>query len=300
MFATIDIGTNSVLLLIGTCLPDGNISVIEDRAIITGLGRGASHSHLITNDGMERTLAALGQYFDICSKYGIREISIVGTAILRNAENSQDFIGRVKQKFGKDIEAITGEREAHLTHLACERDFGKDIIVMDIGGASTELIAGDKKVSLHIGCVSYTEKLLKSDPVTADEIQRLRTKVRKILEKEIDLQIFARPHDRELIETAGTATTLGAMHLKLTKYDSGKVHGLKIRIDDLRNLIDEIKVRSINERKNMLGLLPERADVILAGSLILHETMSFLGYTCAIISDRGVKWGLFYEKYCRR
>lgn len=304
MFATIDIGTNSVLLLIGEVLPDGNIRTVKDLMTVTKLGEGVAATGKISDAAMARTIGALKSYWEECVRHGVLRVAVVGTAALRNAKNAADFLALAKKELGLDMEIISGERESELAFEASARDFGRDIFVVDIGGGSTEFIVPAKKgggiefKSLPIGCVSLTEKFLKSDPPFNGEILNLQRAVRAALEKGLDLAVFARPHDRELVAGAGTATTIAAMILRLEKYDPQRVHGMKIKIALLRGLIADIKTKSLEERKKMPGLHPSRADVIISGACILQEAMSHLGYASAIISDRGIRWGLFHEKFC--
>lgn len=306
MFATIDIGTNSVLLLIGEPLPDGTIRPIQERVWGTRLGEGISRSSRISDTAAERTLDALGVCWELCVRLGVREVAAVGTWALRKATNAADFLLIVRKSLGLDIEVISEEREAHLTWEACAKDFGRDIVVVDVGGGSTEFVTTGREkqrvsiVSVPIGCVSLTERFIKSDPASAGEIERLRRETHKVLKKNLLPSIYARPHDRVFVATGGTATTLAAMRLKLNRYDPVRVHGLRLKIDELRDLIHYIGPKTIEERRELPGLTPERADVILAGAEIIHEAMSCLGYWDVTISDRGVKWGLFYEKFCQQ
>lgn len=300
MFATIDIGTNSVLLLIGRVLPDGRVEVIEDRAEVTRLGEGLSSGGIISDAASERTLNTVASYYELCVKHGVKSIAIVGTAPFRVAKNVGDFRLVLKRTTGLDVEVISAEREARLTYNSQAHDFGADIIVVDIGGGSTELattVKGNMEfVSLPVGCVSLTESFFKNDPASSDEIHKLRQHIGKILES-VSPPIFSRPHDRNLIATAGTATTLMSMHLRLPRYDPALVHGQSLKVDALRNIIEELRSKTSAEKKHISGLAPERSDVILAGAELLHEIMGTLGYSSVTISDRGIKWGLFYEKF---
>lgn len=302
MFATIDIGTNSVLLLIAEIGPGGEVRPVEDLMRVTRLGAGLSNSGVIADAAAERTLLALREYRDLCAEKDVKGLAAVGTAALRRAGNAADFLLIAKKELGLDVEVISEEREAALTFRASAVEFGDGIVVCDIGGGSTEFIATDRDgvpefTSLPLGCVSLTERFLHGDPETNEEVYRLRREVRESLERELDPELYSRPHDRGFVATAGTATTLMAMKLALGKYDPERVHGASMKIDDLRDLIDAIRPKKIEERRSMPGLPPERADVILAGAELLQETMSFLGYADAVVSDRGVRWGLFYEKF---
>lgn len=308
MFATIDIGTNSVLLLVGNVSPEGKVKVVHDLMTITRLGRGLSATGKISEDAMERTFNAIGKYFEICSGSGVSRIEAIGTAVLRNASNAADFLSRVKAKFDMDVEVVSGEREARLAYEANSPDFGNEILVADIGGGSTEFVTipvgggtEGKRIefkSLQIGCVSLTEKFLKNDPPLDGEVADLQKDVRHALESGLDPKIFARPHDRTFVAASGTATTLAAMEMKLDPYEPARVHGMKMKITTLRDIINDVRKKDIEERKKIPGLIPARADVIFSGLCILHEVMVFLGHADLIVSDHGVRWGLFYEKYC--
>ncbi|MFH0799047.1 MAG: Ppx/GppA family phosphatase [Pseudomonadota bacterium] len=307
MFATIDIGTNSVLLLIGEAVPDGSVRVVEDRAMMTRLGEGLGKSGEISGAASKRTLDALSSYWELCVKHGVRRVAAIGTAALRNARNAADFLLLARRSLGLEIEIISFDREATLTFASAARDFGDDIVVIDIGGGSTEFVSRERSNgkpgplrfrSLNLGCVSLTEEFIKNDPPSDADILALRSRIRASLKADIEPEIYSRPHDRTLVATAGTATTLMAMHLKLATYDPALVHGGRLKIDDLRGIVDAFKRMTLEERKRMPGLIPERADVILAGACLLHESMSALGFANATISDRGVKWGLFYEEFC--
>lgn len=303
MKAVIDIGTNSVLLLIGEPLPDGSVKVIEDRAEGTRLGEGLAASGSISDDAAGRTMETLKAYMGLCDERHVSGIACVGTAALREASNAGDFLMLVSRSFGLNVEVISPEREAELTYRAAEHDFGSDIVVLDIGGGSTELITRDPEsrlqlVSLPVGCVSLLEDFIKSDPTNADELTRARSRVRELLESEVELKMYARPNDRKFVATAGTATTLMAMNLALEPYRAEVVHGSTLSIAVLREIMDDLISKTVEQRRAIKGLPAQRADVILTGAALLHEAMSYLGYSGAIISDRGVKWGLFYEKFC--
>jgi len=301
MKAVIDIGTNSVLLLIGEAMPDGSVRSEVDTARVTRLGHGLAESGEIAPSAAERTLVALKEYTDACDRLRVDGIAVVGTAALRTASNAADFIMIVKKTLGLSIEVISEEREAELTYIASAHDFGEPIVVVDIGGGSTELVtmhdSSLKIASMPIGCVNLTEAHIRSDPPSEREIDALRGAVRHELGTGAMPQTFARPHEARLVASAGTATTLMSIHLSLDPYSPAAVHGRALKITELRGIMDMLRSKNLSELRSIRGLMPERADVILAGSFILHEAMSHLGYSEVTISDRGVKWGLFYERF---
>lgn len=295
LLATIDIGTNSTLLLIGE-MRGGKIIPHEERAEITRLGKGLEASSRIDEQNAEVTIAVLRDYGAACRARSVQKIAIVGTEVLRRATNAQWFVDRVKQELGLDIEIISGEREAEFTYQACEMDFGEDIAVIDIGGGSTEFITKEMRVSTKLGSVVLTERFLKSDPVTESEYSQLVEYIENTLDNALR---SGWPEHRgvesvsRFIATAGTATTMATMKLRLDTYDHSKVHGSIVMTEEIREIIAQLKPRTVAERMKLPGLHPKRADAILAGATILERAMRFLGFDQITVSDRGLRWGLF-------
>lgn len=299
MFASIDIGTHSALLLIGDIFGDGQIRIVENRIMITNLGGGLSHGGLISRGASNRTIDVLQAYLKLCEKHDVKRIKAIGTAALREARNAKALLKRVKEELGLNIEVISAEKEARLTYEASARDFGKDITVVDVGGGSTELISGPPPldiVSIPIGCVSLTEEFVKDTPVADEDEAALRNCIASYLCDDFHMD---GSHSQEVVATAGTATTLLAMHFEIEPYDGKFVHGQRLGIESLDSLICTIKEKTLDELKSMPGLMPERAPVIFAGAVILQEIMNFLKCAEAIISDRGVRWGVFYEEFLK-
>ncbi len=296
MFATIDIGTNTTLLLIAKMSTDGSVIVVEDIAKLPRLGEDLAKQNILTAAAQHRTIAVLQEFKEICDQHNVTNIAAVGTAALRRAENSSEFIKAVATKTGIEIEIISAEKEAQLSFAAAKKDFGKEILVLDIGGGSTELIKPDDRcdnswVSLPFGTVTLTEKFLASDPVTADELQALCAYIDKQIES-----ISPAKH-ATLVATAGTPTTLAAMELKLAQYDHTLVHGFHLQKTSIETMIAQLESLNIKERQKLAGLHPKRADVILAGANILLKIIKHLELKEVVVSDRGVRWGLLYEHF---
>lgn len=311
MFATIDIGTNSVLLLIGDTLPDGRIRIAADEARITRLGEGMTAQENLGPAAIDRTVAALKEYRGLCEKHHVSATAVVATEALRHASNANEFILRAKEDAGFDVEVVGPDQEAWLTFHACAREFGTDLLVCDIGGGSTELIwgrTGDAKaqpdaaacqfLSLPIGSVVLTEHFIKNDPVTPEEFHELCTIIDQHLSQA--LHSLSHRHADKLVATAGTATTLAAIEKRMSSYDHAKIHGILLEMLDVQVIIDELKMKSISERRKIAGLQKGREDVILAGAIILDRVMRRLGYDVVTVSDRGLRWGLFYERFAPR
>lgn len=302
--ATIDIGTHSVLLLIVEKKSDGSLEVLADEATLTRIGEGMGSTNIFLPSGMARTLSVLSKYRILIDRHGVQKIIAVGTAAFRKAENAADFVKQVEKECGLFIEIISGEREAALTWEAASTDFGPDIAVVDIGGGSTEIISYDSTmvrsydsknlycISLPIGSVILTEQYCHSDPVNEQDYKNLKKKIITVLKNQ---STSVPAYQRTMIATAGTATTLGAIKKKMKVYHHNEIHGMKLSLAELKAIIADLKSKTIEERKKIVGLEPGRADVILAGSLLLKKIAERFGFKEITVSDRGVRWGLVYE-----
>jgi exopolyphosphatase/guanosine-5'-triphosphate,3'-diphosphate pyrophosphatase len=297
--ATIDIGTNTTLLLIAD-VTDKTVRVIAERAEITRLGRGIGSDGRLGRAGIERTLAVLADFAALSRGHGATMFAI-GTEALRRAPNASDFLTVAIDILGKPIEVIDGDREATLTFLAAKRSFPEATrgtsVVVDIGGGSTEIIlalAGQIvfRHSLPIGSVRLTEQFIHTDPALASEV----TAVTDAIDQHL-LNVPFPPPPLTLIGTAGTVTSLAAMALGLSSYDPKLVHGHRLSLDVLERELTHLRASTQTEREKMAGLDPKRADVILAGACILSciaRRAHVADYV--LVNDRGIRWGLLFEK----
>ena len=295
--ATIDIGTNTTLLLVADT-SDGETLVLAERAEITRLGRGIGADGGLGRPGIERTLAVLADYVAIARAHGA-SLHAIGTEGLRRAPNARDFLTPAAAILGAPVEVIDGDREAALTFLAAERSFpdatAGTSVVIDIGGGSTEIIVASAgrvrfRRSLPLGSVRLTEKHVHGDPATPGEVAAI---TREIVQHLADV-----PFPTEalsLIGTAGTVTTLAAMSLGLLSYDPTVVHGHRLTLPALEHQIDRLRTSTQAERETMAGLDPKRADVILAGACILRQIALAAHAPEILVSDRGIRWGLLFE-----
>jgi exopolyphosphatase/guanosine-5'-triphosphate,3'-diphosphate pyrophosphatase len=298
--ATIDIGTNTTLLLIAE-EREGTIAVLENRAEITRLGRGIGRDGGLGQEGIDRTLAVLSGYA-VLARVHEAPIFAIGTEALRRAPNAADFLCRAAALLDTPVEVIDGEREAALTFLAARLSFPEAaagaMMVVDIGGGSTEVIVARRGAvelcrSLPLGSVRLTERHIHHDPPLAHEIEAVRTEVVGHLAE----TPFPSDADRPcLVGVAGTVTTLAAMVQDLQSYDPALVHGYRLTLPALDKQIDRLRASTQKERETMAGLDPRRADVILGGAIILSEIARRLGAAKVLVSDRGIRWGLLYEK----
>jgi exopolyphosphatase/guanosine-5'-triphosphate,3'-diphosphate pyrophosphatase len=311
-YAVIDIGTNTLILLIAKPKGKKEITVLHDEAVITRLGQGLTENHFFHSDAMTRSRKVLADFKKTCDKFKVKKILAVGTAGCRLAANADVFINSVKKECGIKIQVISGDEEAEYAFAAAWHDFGdknKKLIVVDIGGGSTEIITGpiSKKkspetvISLHLGSVRLTEQFVRTDPISREEFQRLHVGVKNNLADELDgfyPETF-NPANYSLVASAGTATTLAAIDKKMKSYKPDKIHGASLKKENLESLIQQLASLSVKERQKLPGLEPLRADVILAGALLLNEILAYFQQKQTVISDHGIRYGIFYKKFLK-
>ena len=296
--ASIDIGTNTILLLIAE-VEEGALKPLLEKETIVRLGEGLQKSGILSEGAMERGIQTLDQYLKECQKMGVQRIFAVGTSALREARNSDHFLERVEEKLNLSIEIISGEEEAQLSFLAVTRDLKesrKPILVIDVGGGSTEFILGRgdriiQWVSLPLGSVRFTEQFLLSDPVHEEEWENMERQIQKLL-----VRI---PHSKEpflMVAVGGTATTLASVEQGLAEFILEKIHHFGLGRKALKSQLDLYRSKTIEERRKIPGLFPARADVILAGGAILYGAMEKLERPSVLISCHGVRYGLLYKK----
>jgi exopolyphosphatase/guanosine-5'-triphosphate,3'-diphosphate pyrophosphatase len=296
--ATIDLGTNTALLLVaeqrGT-----QLVAVRDVMEIVRLGEGLDQSGELGDAAMERTMVVLERFAAIVKQLDVPQGKFVAitTEAVRKASNGAAFVERVNTMLypACEMQIIDGDREAELSFAAVRDSFPHiqgPRTVVDIGGGSTEIIVGDVQVSakrsVPIGSVRLTERLLKHDPPTMQELTAVRMAV--------DEQLALTPKPvGPVIGIAGTVTTLAAMAQKLDTYDALRVHGSRLTFHDVVRLVDELAGKPIAERRRLPGLHPKRADVIVAGGLILERVLERAGWADCLVSDRGIRWGLAAE-----
>ena len=296
--ASIDIGTNTILLLIAK-VEGGEIHPLLEIETVARLGEGVQKNGLLLIEAMDRGLQTLAQYLKWCQEMEVQKIFAVGTSALREAKNSEDFLKLAKEKLNFSIEVISGEEEAQLSFLAVAKDLGelKDpILVVDVGGGSTEFILGkggqiSQWVSLPLGSVRFTEQFLRSDPVQEEEWEKMERKIREL--------IVNIPHSQEplsMVAVGGTATTLASVEQGLEEFIPEKIHHFLLKKEALRNQLFLYRSKTVEERKKIPGLPIARADVILAGGAILYLAMEELECHSVLISCHGVRYGLLYKK----
>lgn len=295
--ACIDIGTNSVLLLIAEQSPRGPVALVE-QATITRLGQGVDRTGQLAPEACERTLACLRAYANTIAEYGAERVVAVGTSAMRDARNGAKFREHARELLGTEPRVISGDEEAALTFVGALSglQLTGTLVVFDVGGGSTEIIVGERDSarehvtsarSLDIGSVRLYERFFAHDPPTAGECEAVRKHVAEQLASYGPI-----PTTKTLLGVAGTVTTLAAIDLALEPYTAERVHGARITEQRVREIAADLARLSTAERKRLPGLAPDRADVIVAGALLVHEVILWAQCEELVVSDRGVRWGL--------
>ncbi|OGW04846.1 MAG: hypothetical protein A2889_04560 [Nitrospinae bacterium RIFCSPLOWO2_01_FULL_39_10] len=313
IFASIDLGTNTVRLLVAE--REGKVfKPLYSNQAITRLGEGLSNGGVLIEQAMERTISTVLTFKDEASKYNPSAIWIVATSAVREAKNRSEFIEKIKRVTGLQLEVIPWEEEARMTLLGVfssnlplpllnkEGSKGRAII-FDIGGGSTEYIfTEDKKlvnsVGTDLGVVHLSERYITKDPVDEEELKALEKAIAdkiKNVKDEINSS-FLIPHSALLIGTAGTVTTLAALDLNLYPYDPKKINGYILKFENVKKLLDRLKKMPLKERRNIPALEKGREDLIIPGAVIVIKTMEIFGFDSMVVSDYGLREGIILAK----
>lgn len=285
----IDIGTNSCRLFIAELENTSEGKKIKRELVkdveIVKLGEGVNKTHNLNPNAIKRTLDCLKKYKEKASSYGVENIRAFATSAVRDAENREVFLQEVS-KLGIKIECISGKTEATLNFLGNSLVFKDRILVVDIGGGSTEFTLGkDKSIdfiqSINIGAVRATEKFFSDNDYSEEKIEKCKAWIRKNLE----ILKTIKDRDFKLIGVAGTATTQISVRDKMEIYDSSKVHMATLTLDELKENLSLFLSKNFEERKKIVGLEEKRADVIIAGTLILLTILEELNQEQIIISE---------------
>jgi exopolyphosphatase / guanosine-5'-triphosphate,3'-diphosphate pyrophosphatase len=298
--AAIDIGTNSVLLLAVEETAEGS-AVLADRAVVTRLGEGVDRTRQLSSGGRQRTLGCLEAYAEELRELGVECVSVVGTSALRDTADAGSFCAEVRALLGSEPLVLGGEEEARLSFEGALSGLtlAGPIALCDPGGGSTELVYGsiasdvaaiDTLHSLELGAVRLHERHLCHDPPTPIELRELGLAVRAAL-----AALPLPPARVTWVCVGGTVTTLAAIELGLVRYRAERVHGMRFVAARIHELAERLARLPIEGRRTIAGLDPARADVIVAGAMLLCELLSWARVSELVVSDRGVRWGLVHR-----
>jgi len=302
--AAIDIGSNSVRLLVAEALRGGAYRILDEEREPTRLGRSVSEKGQLDDESMERTIAALRTFKQIAAGYQASSLRTIATCAVREARNGPEFCRRVREQVGLEVEVISGEREARLAFSSVQNAFdlsGKNVIVADIGGGSTEIVFATGNLvesifSTPLGAVRLTEQFGLGEGAAAEAILRnalrMEDEIALLLKKRTTRPLFA-PHF--LVGCGGTFTTLAELVMASKKEVDVPVAGYKVSHAEVRHLLDRLLKMPLRARRGMAGMTPDRADIILAGLAIIDALMKRFRVNTLLIHTRGVRDGLVRE-----
>ena len=296
--AAIDIGTNTILMLIADVSADGSLTVVRDEHVIARLGKGVDSLRRITPETFARVHSHLERYKNIADSCQVDKIVAGGTSALRDAANANEFTGFIRQSLGIDIEVLSGQKEAELTYQGAVSEFLNEedpqpFAVLDIGGGSTELTTGVgsnlvSKESLDLGCVRLTERHLRASPPRESDLEGAMAEVMSWTGR-----LHRLPQQTKLLGVAGTVTTLAAIDLGLSSYDPSLVSGHYCSGGIVDRIAGRIRTMTLSEMLTEYPQIQEgRADIIFAGLLILRNCLMQLGLDGISASDRGLRFGM--------
>ena len=299
-FAVIDIGTNSLKFHIGERNADGAWTTVVDRAVVTRLGEAMDASGSLQKEPIARSVDAIAAMVDEARAFGVEAIAAVGTAGLRIAPNRAVLIDAVRERTGQDVEVISGEEEARLAYMATTSALDVrtgTLAVFDTGGGSSQFTFGRdgqirEQFSVNVGSVGFTERFGLHGPVTEE---RLDEAMAAIAAELVKLEGPEAPGG--VVGMGGAVTNLAAVSHGLTSYDASVIHGTVLRRDEIDRQIELYRTASADQRREIVGLQPNRAEVILAGACIVRTILTSLDHESFTVSDRGLRHRLIVERF---
>ena len=299
-FAVVDVGTNSVKFVIGERGKDGGWRTVVDRAEVTRLGEGLDRTGDLSEEPIARTVDAIADMADEAERAAVAATAAVGTAGLRMAGNSESFAEAVHDRTGIEVEIISGDEEARLAYLAVtsEMQLGDgSLVLFDTGGGSSQFTFGhgrevEERFSVNVGAVRFTEQFGLDGVVPPERLAETLNAIAVDLERLDD-----RATPDELVGIGGAVTNIAAVEHELGTYDPNVVRGTVLDRKEVDRQIELYRTRTADERREIPGLQPKRAEVILAGACVVRTVLEKLGRDSLTVSDRGLRHGLLAERF---
>jgi exopolyphosphatase / guanosine-5'-triphosphate,3'-diphosphate pyrophosphatase len=281
----VDLGTNSTRMLVAD-VGDGRVDEVARRTIITRLGESVDERRKLLPLPIARVRNALSTYRRELDELGAERVLAIGTSAIRDAENGEAFLGEVEWSYGFATRLLSGEEEAALTRrgVANGRALGDEVLVLDVGGGSTELITAHERISVDVGSVRLSERHLHSDPPTRGELDAAARAV---------MESLPRLEPDDAVGVAGTITTLAA--LELGGYDPEQVHGHRLSRSAVEAQLERLARLPLARRRELPGLEPERAPVIVGGAVIVREVLDRYRLPALEVSERDILHGAALE-----
>jgi exopolyphosphatase/guanosine-5'-triphosphate,3'-diphosphate pyrophosphatase len=296
--AAVDVGTNSTRLLVADIDgPASALTTVDRRTRITRLGQGVHDARRLDPDAIARTLSVLEEYAQAIREHGVQRVRMTATSASRDAANRDDFFDPAERLLGVRPELISGDEEAALEYAGATHELTEPepYLLIDVGGGSTEFIAGGRApeglISVDVGCVRLTEQYLHSDPPEPEELSVAVSVVRDHL-ADVDRAVPGAAHAKTLIGTAGTVWTMGAIELGVDASESGRIHHSRLTRAAAEEIFRTLATEPIEVRRHNPGLEPGRVDVIVGGVIVIVSAMRHWGFDEMLVSEADILDGL--------
>jgi exopolyphosphatase/guanosine-5'-triphosphate,3'-diphosphate pyrophosphatase len=296
--AVVDLGTNTTRLLVADVV-DGRVEEVIRRNTVTRLGEKVDSGGELIEPAMQRVFEAVAGYREAIDELQAERTVAVATSAVRDASNGDYFQDQLRERFDIEARIISGDEEARLTFAGATSERSPDgdpLLVLDIGGGSTEFVVGIPgeepgfHVSTQAGSVRQTERHIDSDPPDPAEVEELAADVRGIIEAQAPADV--RSGVRDGVAVAGTPTSLAAIDQRLDPYDSAKVHGYRLELEACEQILGMLAALPEPERRKVIGLHPDRAPTIVAGAVILVESMRAFGLDSIEVGEHDILYGM--------
>ncbi len=295
--AAIDIGTNSIRCIIAEVTKEGKYKILDDEKVTVRLGERLAATGLICVEAANRAVTAIQRFQKLITGFNVETVEAVATSAVRTAENGRDLIGVLSHELGHEIKIISGEEEAELASASALANFdmnGKRYAMVDIGGGSVEIVSAcgnhvEEFYSLDLGAVVMTERFLTGDPVTEHELRKLQRHIRESLKRMFSGKKFTAD---ALIGSGGTVTALGCMAMQIRQENFVSIHGSEMLHAEIVHLQAMLINKDLKGRRTIPGLNQDRADIIVAGVVVMDELMRYFDANRVLVNERGIREGL--------
>ena len=303
--AAIDIGTNSIRCIVVECNQDGSFRILDDEKDTVRLGEGIAETGEISAAAVARAEAALTRMHKLVTGLKVKAIDAVATSAMRKSANGPRLVKRFSELLGSEIRVISGDEEAALAAQSALRNFdthGKRFGVLDVGGGSVELITAqgvhvEEFYSFELGAVVMTEQFLKADPIRPTDYRKFQKHIRDTVKKQLDGDKLTLP---TLIGSGGTINAIAQMALQLRRNPVEGVHGLEVLRSEVVHLLAMLQRRDLKGRREVPGLTPDRADIIVAGVGLVDTMMELFNANTLLVNSHGIREGMIVEAIKRR
>lgn len=289
--AAIDIGTNTILMLISEIDEQGKISQIRDEHRIARLGEELIKTGEIHIQSVDRANKILSEYARICEEEKVNSIKLVATSAMREASNGREVLNKLKNQIGGEFQIISGDDEAYLSFLGTVEN-SSDSTVIDIGGGSTEFIRGNNykitnRKSFPTGAVKITEKFISSHPPLDDIIKKIKRHIQEVIGSNLNEY-----KSENIYAVAGTPVTIASVASEINEFNQERLNGYKLTITEIERVLNIFLLNDLEYLIKKLNIHPRRADVITAGTMILLESLRALNAEFVTVSTKGLRYGI--------